>query len=94
MGHGVRRAVDELISGVPTIETKGKFDETHIWYGVIPEPKYEYELTEISDLMNAGFLTDALEKAYSAYSSYRQAEILNYISAIKLEMNKNLLHRT
>jgi|GEM_PF-974304 len=92
LGHGVRRAVDELISTVPTIVTKGKFDETHIWYGVIPEPKYEYALTEISDLMNAGFLTDALEKAYFAYSSYRQAEILNYISAIKSEINKKSLH--
>ena len=89
-GHGVMRAVDELIARVPSIEKKGKFDETHIWFGVIAEPYYEYKLTEISDLMNAGHLTEALEKAYAAYAEFKKAEILNFISAIKTEINRQL----
>lgn len=87
-GHGVRKAVNELIAGVPSIENKGKFDETHIWFGVIAEPRYEYKLAEISDLMNAGHLTEALEKAYAAYAEFKKAEILNFISAIKLEIGR------
>lgn len=87
-GHGVRKAVDELIAGVPAIEKKGKFDETHIWFAAIAEPHYEYKLTEISDLMNAGHFTEALEKAYAAYAEFKKAEILNFISAIKSEINR------
>lgn len=82
-GHGVRKAVDELIAGVPSIEIKGKFDQTHIWFGVIAEPHYEYKLAEISDLINEDNLTEALEKAFAAYAELKRVEILNYISAIK-----------
>ncbi len=87
-GHGVRRAVDELIAGVPSIVNKGKFEETHIWYGIISEPQYEYILTDISDTLNAGLLTEALQKAYAAYAEFKKAEILNYISAIKGQINR------
>ena len=87
-GHGVRQAVDELIAGAPSIEKKGKFDETHIWFGVITEPAYEYVLTDISDSMKAGRLTEALEKAYAAYAEFKNAEILNYISAIKSKISQ------
>ena len=86
-GHGVIKAVNELIAGVPSIEKKGKFDQTHIWFGVISEPHYEYKMTEISDLMNAGHLTEALEKAHAAYAEFKNAEILNFISAIKSKIN-------
>lgn len=82
-GHGVIRAVNELIAGVPSIEKKGKFAETHIWFGVIAEPYYEHKLTDISDDMKAGQFTVALEKAYAAYAEFKQPEILNFISAIK-----------
>lgn len=85
-GVGVRRAVGELIA-VPTISVKGVIAGTYIWFGVIPDPKYEYSLTDISDLMNAGHLTEALEKAYALYSEYKNSEILNYILAIKSELN-------
>ena len=87
-GHGVIKAVNELIAGVPSIEKKGKFDQTHIWFGIIAEPRYEYEMTEISDLMNAGHLTEALEKAYAAYAEFKNAEILNFISAIKSKIGQ------
>lgn len=89
-GHGVIRAVNELIAHVPSIEKKGKFNDTHIWFGVIEEPHYEYILTGISDLMNAGFLTEALEKAYDAYAEFKKAEILTFISAIRLEINQQI----
>lgn len=82
-GHGVRKAVDELIASVPSIEKKGKFDQTHIWFGAIAEPRYECILTDISDLMNSGLLAEALEKAYAAYAEFKKVEILNFISAIK-----------
>lgn len=88
-GHGVRQAVDELIAGVPSIEIKGKFDETHIWFGVIAKPQYEYKLTDISDLMNADRLTEALERAYAAYAEFKEPEILNFISAIKSKINRS-----
>jgi len=87
-GHGVIRAVNELIAGVPAIENKGKFDETHIWFGIIADPHYEYILTDISDKMNAGLLTEALEKAYAAYAEFKKVEILNFISAIKEEIGR------
>ena len=87
-GHGVVRAVNELIAGVPSIVNRGKFDDTHIWYGVIQEPHYEYILTDISDVMNAGHLTTALEKAYAAYTEFKEVEILNFISAIKSEIDR------
>ncbi len=87
-GHGVRRAVDELIAGAPSIYKVGKFDEIHIWFGIIPEPRYEYIMAGITDLMNAGILTEALEKAYAAYAEFRKSEILNYISAIKSVINR------
>lgn len=89
-GHGVIRAVNELIAGVPSIEKKGKFDETHIWFGIIAEPRYEYKLAEISDLMNTGHLTEALEKAYSVYAEFKEPEVLNFISAIKSEINRQI----
>lgn len=85
-GHGVRQAVNEMIAGVQSIESKGKFDGIHIWFGVIAEPHYEYVLTDISDLMNTGKLTEAMEKAYSAYAEFKSPEILNFISAIKSEL--------
>lgn len=86
-GHGVVKAVNELIGGVPSIEKKGKFDQTHIWFGVIAEPRYEYKMTEISDLMNAGKLAEALEKANAAYAEFENEEILNFISAIKSKIS-------
>lgn len=89
-GHGVMKAVNELVACVSSIETKGKFDETHIWFAVISEPKYEYTLSVISDLMNSGQLTEALEKAYAAYNQYKNPEVLNYISAIKTEINRQM----
>jgi predicted O-methyltransferase YrrM len=87
-GHGVVRTVNELISGAPSIVNFGKFDETHIWFGIIPDPRYEYVLTDVSDLMNAGLFTEALVKAYDAYSEFKNAEILKYISAIKGQINR------
>lgn len=89
-GHGVRKAVDELIAHVPSIDKKGKFDQTYIWFGVIAEPQYEYKLTEISDLMITGHLTEALEKAYSVYAEFKKADVLNFISAIKSNINRQL----
>lgn len=89
-GHGVVKAVNELIGSVSSIEKKGKFDQTHIWFGIISEPGYEYKMTEISDLMNAGYLTDALDKAYAAYAEFKSAEVLNFISAIKKEIKTAL----
>jgi predicted O-methyltransferase YrrM len=89
-GHGVVRAVNELISGVPSIENFGKFDETHIWFGIIPDPRYEYIMTDISDLMNAGSFTEALEKAFDAFAKFKNIEILTCISAIKVEINRRL----
>jgi len=85
-GHGVRQAVNELVGGVPAIQVKGTFDEIHIWFGIIPDPQYEYLLTDISDMMNAGKHLDALERSYAAYAEFKNPEILNYISAIKKEI--------
>ncbi|MDD2898959.1 MAG: class I SAM-dependent methyltransferase [Desulfuromonadaceae bacterium] len=87
-GHGVVRAVNELISGAPSIENFGKFEETHIWFAIIPDPHFEYAMTDISDLMNAGFLTEALEKAYAAYAEFKKSECLCFIYAIKSEINR------
>ena len=89
-GHGVVRAVNELISGVTSISEFGKFDETHIWFGIIPDPRYEYIMTDISDLMNAGLLTEALEKAYNAYIEFKNTEILKSISVIKVEITRRM----
>jgi predicted O-methyltransferase YrrM len=88
-GYGVVRAVNELIGGVPTISIKGKIKDFHIWFGIIPDPRYEYIMADIFDLMNAGFLAEALEKAYNAYSEFKSSEILNHISAIKAEIDRN-----
>jgi len=87
-GHDVIRAVNELIAGVPSIEVKGKFDDIHIWFGVVAEPYYEYVLADIYDMMNAGLLVEALEKAYAAYVEFKNAEILNYVSAIKEKLSR------
>ena len=89
-GHGVRKAVNELVAGVQSITVKGKFDDTHIWFGIIENPHYEYVLTDISSLINAGSLEEALIKSYAAFAEFRNPEILNYISAIKLNMSSKI----
>lgn len=87
-GHGVVRAVNEMIGGVPAIVNKGKFDDTNIWFGLIAKPYYEYVMTDISDLMNAKLFTEALEKANAAYAEFKNAEILKCIWAIKSEIDR------
>ncbi|HEY3308060.1 MAG TPA: class I SAM-dependent methyltransferase [Desulfuromonadaceae bacterium] len=90
-GDGVVRAVYELIVNVPSIITGLEVIEgTFIWFGIVPEPRYEYIMTDISDLMNAGLLKEALEKAEAACAEFKNAEIINYISAIKFEINRQL----
>lgn len=89
-GHGVIKAVNELVSGVFSIKTIGKINGTHIWFGIIPNPRYEYVMTDVSDLMNAGLFTEALSEAYEAFAEFKNPEILDYIAAIKAEINKNM----
>lgn len=89
--EGVVRAVTELVFCVPSIKSSqgyGVIRGTTTWFGVIPEPLYEYTMTDISDLMNAGLLMEALIKAEEAYAEFNNVETLKYIIAIKSEINR------
>ena len=82
-GHGVIRAVSELIVSVPSIQTKQVIDQTSIWFCVLDDPDYQYVMTDISDLCNAGKLEEALRKSKNAYSKYETEELTNFISALE-----------
>jgi len=85
-GHDVVRAVTELIESVPSIEIKQVIDQTTIWFCVLENPDYQYVLTDILDLCNAGKLEEALIKSKQAYSKYETEELVNFISAIESVM--------
>jgi predicted O-methyltransferase YrrM len=80
--HGVLRAVNELIVRVATIKAKGTIRDTSIWCCVVDNPTYEFAVTEISDLCNAGKLVEAQEQAQTAYARYGTEEIQNYLTVI------------
>jgi predicted O-methyltransferase YrrM len=91
-GHGVVRAVTELLITVPSIITgTGVIEGTHIWAGIIPEPEFEFIMTDISDLCNAGYFEKALEKARTAYDVWGKKEILSYLNALEAAVSKKKL---
>ncbi|MEI6213398.1 MAG: class I SAM-dependent methyltransferase [Desulfuromonadales bacterium] len=82
-GHGVVQAVTELIAAVPTIETGDDvIEETYIWFGIVPDPYFEFAMMDIADSCNDGYYQDALEKAQKAYSRYGKNEIMRFISVL------------
>jgi len=82
-GHGVVRAVNELIRDVPSIQTKFVIDQTSIWFCILESPGYELIKAGISDLCNAGKFTEALQKSKSAYAEYQTEELAKFISSLE-----------
>ncbi len=89
-GHGVRKAVNELIAMSPTIFSKNVIDHTSIWFAQIMEPLYEKALTTIVDLHSCGDVSGALQAAYTALKQFKTEELLNIIAALK---NEAAFHR-
>lgn len=86
LGHGVRKAVNELLSIVPSITIKGVIKETYIWFAKVEQPAYEIELTAIADLYSTGDVPGALNKAFSALKIYKTDELLMLIANLKSKL--------
>lgn len=86
MGDGVRRAVNELLGVVPSIEVKGVIEGSYIWYAKVEQPEYELALTDIADTYAAGSTVEALKRAFSALSRYKTEELSSLVSELKSKL--------
>ncbi|BCS55994.1 class I SAM-dependent methyltransferase [Geobacter sp. SVR] len=92
MGHGVREAVNKVIVSAETIPIKGCIKETTLWFAVIDEPQYEHMIAEIYSLHDSGDISGALQVALKANTAYKNDELPNIISNLKLELYKTEHH--
>ena len=56
---------------------------------MLEDPGYEYIMTDISDLCNAGKLAEALQKSKNAYLKYKSEELANFVSSLESVIHKN-----
>ena len=88
MGHGVRQAVNELISLAPSITVKGVIDNTYIWFARVEQPAYELALHEVTELYRSGDVSGALHKAYAAWTCFKTEEVFTLISTLKSQLTR------
>jgi predicted O-methyltransferase YrrM len=91
LGHGVRKAVKELIASADAIEIKEVIRETYLWFAVVDNPAYEYELAEIEDLYRAGNARGALNRALNAAKRYHDDKLFSMITTLKAELSQSPL---
>lgn len=86
MGHGVRRAVDELVGYIHSIKVKGTIDDTFIWVAVIDDPEYLLGLHRISECAAAGDFSKALEMAKETLIRHKTPELVEMVSQYKTQL--------
>jgi predicted O-methyltransferase YrrM len=82
-GERVKKAVDQLIGFVPTITHKGILQDTSIWCGIIEDPLYQHAKADAVRYCSEGDISSAVQCALDAYTTYRNDETLNLLTAIK-----------